>query len=471
MATLIKTAAVEEYVKITADGGNNSFEKTPDDVRANIYDDFDCIHKCKDKDSSQQSHSVVKKIVSGKAFVNQSFIRYVFGKLVSTLIILLSLMRCTFANSDHDISRNGTMMTVNKRSLRSVAVLDNNNSSLGRDLQVDHGFSFDFVITWVNSHDVKWRQKFESFGFEFKADRFAPSNEIQLSLTAMSKFARWVKNIYIVTDDQQFDLSFLSDDAFRRRIRFVDHKEIVPSEYLPLFNSHAIEGYLHKINGLSEYFIYFNDDMMIGRHISPYSFFVSQGTKLIIPLVKSLSVSVNCLWLEALPEEDKSHSQVVRNTQLLFKKHFGYCQPWVNRPHYPFVVKKSFLVKASEIYKKYWDKLSKNRVRSYKHVQKSGDFMPIMLGQYVGVDSGKAEFSDTAFTISYVGSGFTNVYKLCSDCYDFVTIQNLGVQKDNEFKTYCNCLLNKICSEDINDAKALCVQTLTNTSLCTRPTV
>jgi len=88
-------------------------------------------------------------------------------------------------------------MTGNKRSLRSVAVLDNNNSSLYRDLQADHGFSFDFVITWVNGHDVKWRQKFESFGFEFKADRFVPSNEIHLSLTAMSKFARWVKNIYI----------------------------------------------------------------------------------------------------------------------------------------------------------------------------------------------------------------------------------------------------------------------------------
>jgi len=114
MATLIKMDAVEEYVKITADGGNNSFEKTPDDVRANIYDDFDYKSKCKYEDSSQQSHSVVKKIVSGKAFVNQSFIRYVFGKLVSTLIILLSLMRCTFANSDHEISRNDTMMTVNR---------------------------------------------------------------------------------------------------------------------------------------------------------------------------------------------------------------------------------------------------------------------------------------------------------------------------------------------------------------------
>ena len=109
---LIKMDAVEEYVKITADCGNNSFEKN--DVRANIYDDFDYKSKCKYEDSSQQSHSVVKKIVSGKAFVNQSFIRYVFGKLVSTLIILLSLMRCTFANSDHEISRNDTMMTVNR---------------------------------------------------------------------------------------------------------------------------------------------------------------------------------------------------------------------------------------------------------------------------------------------------------------------------------------------------------------------
>ncbi len=514
--------AVEEYVKTTEVGNNNRFEKIPGDLRVKSYHDFNCRIKCKDEDYSEvfdsemiklvlksiliklcswwkhvtccidptfcalnyakESHSsshtvptsptVLKKIVRGKAFVKKSMIGCVFSKLVSTLIILLSLMQCTFADpvqtaADHD---DPTMTTANWRALRSVPVLDN-NSSLYRDLQADHAFTFDFVITWVNSHDIKWRQKFESFGYEFKAERFAPSNEIQLSLTAMSKFARWVKNIYIVTDDQQFDLSFISDNDFRRRIRFVDHKEIIPSEYLPLFNSHAIEGYLHKINGLSEYFIYFNDDMMIGRPISPYGFFVSQGAKLIIPLVKSLYVVVNCLWLEAMPEEDKSHSQVVRNTQLLFKKHFGYCQSWVNQLHYPYVMKKSFLAKASEIYKKYWDKLSKNRVRSYKHFQKAGDFMPLLLAQYVGVDSGEAEFSDTAFTIRYVGGSYSGIINLCHDSYDFITIQNLGNLKDEEFKTYCTCLLNKICSEDTNDAKALCVQNLTNTTLCTRQVV
>ena len=65
---LIKMDAVEEYVKITADCGNNSFEKTPDDVRANINDDFDCVHKCKYEDSSQQSHSVVKKNSKWQSF-------------------------------------------------------------------------------------------------------------------------------------------------------------------------------------------------------------------------------------------------------------------------------------------------------------------------------------------------------------------------------------------------------------------
>lgn len=97
--------------------------------------------------------------------------------------------------------------------------------------------------------------------------------------------------------------------------------------------------------------------------------------------------------------------------------------------------------------------------------------MPLLLAQYVGVDSGEAEFSDTAFSISYVGGSFKNIINLCRDSYDFVTIQNLGNLNDEGFKTYCTCLLNKICSEDTNDAKALCVQNLTNTTLCTRQTV
>ena len=39
------------------------------------------------------------------------------------------------------------------------------------------------------------------------------------------------------------------------------HKDIIPQEYLPTFNSRTIEMFIHRIPDLDERFLYFNDDM------------------------------------------------------------------------------------------------------------------------------------------------------------------------------------------------------------------
>jgi hypothetical protein len=58
----------------------------------------------------------------------------------------------------------------------------------------------------------------------------------------------------------------------------VDHKEIFGGRgRLPTFNSHAIETQLHHIRGLAEHFLYLNDDVFVGRPVSPRLFFTSSG--------------------------------------------------------------------------------------------------------------------------------------------------------------------------------------------------
>uniref|UniRef100_A0A7S3VHJ2 Stealth protein CR2 conserved region 2 domain-containing protein n=1 Tax=Dunaliella tertiolecta TaxID=3047 RepID=A0A7S3VHJ2_DUNTE len=46
----------------------------------------------------------------------------------------------------------------------------------------------------------------------------------------------------------------------QQKISFVDHTDFIPAEYLPTFSAPAIEANLHRIPGLSENFIYQNDD-------------------------------------------------------------------------------------------------------------------------------------------------------------------------------------------------------------------
>ena len=58
----------------------------------------------------------------------------------------------------------------------------------------------------------------------------------------------------------------------------VERTKLVPCHGdLPTWNSYAIEAHLHRIPGLGEHFIYFNDDMLVGRPLSKAYFFEHDG--------------------------------------------------------------------------------------------------------------------------------------------------------------------------------------------------
>jgi hypothetical protein len=80
------------------------------------------------------------------------------------------------------------------------------------------------------------------------------------------------RRVFVVTSGQR--PPWLVEDD---RLRIVPHAEILPEDALPTFNSHAIESALHHIDGLAEHFVYFNDDMFIGRPVRPEHFFTPNG--------------------------------------------------------------------------------------------------------------------------------------------------------------------------------------------------
>jgi hypothetical protein len=87
-------------------------------------------------------------------------------------------------------------------------------------------------------------------------------------------FAGWVRHVYVVTDGQV--PSWL--DTTNSRLTVVDHREIFGSVgRLPTFNSHAIEARLHHIPGLSDNYLYLNDDVFFGRPVQPRTFFSGNG--------------------------------------------------------------------------------------------------------------------------------------------------------------------------------------------------
>jgi len=145
----------------------------------------------------------------------------------------------------------------------------------------------DAVFTWVDGNDEAHINKMHPFmsgknnwkNKKFKT-RFRQVNEIEYSVRAIIKYSPFIKNIYIVTDNQT--PSFLEEYNKTKNedepiITIVDHTEIFKehNQILPVFNCRPIETLLYKIPNLTEHFVYFNDDFILFKHLNPNDFFIN----------------------------------------------------------------------------------------------------------------------------------------------------------------------------------------------------
>ena len=137
----------------------------------------------------------------------------------------------------------------------------------------------DIVYTWVDDSDPGWRTDLasarrragEPVSQADDAARFRSYDELRYSLRTLASRAPWFRKVHIVTASQV--PSWLVEDD---RLHVVSHREILAPTALPTFNSHAIESRLHHIPGLARHFVYFNDDIFVGRRVDWTLFFDDQ---------------------------------------------------------------------------------------------------------------------------------------------------------------------------------------------------
>ncbi|MEB8339530.1 stealth family protein [Streptomyces endophyticus] len=150
----------------------------------------------------------------------------------------------------------------------------------------DVDFPVDVVYTWVDGSDPQWQLRRAAAVDEpyhpeaANAARYLSHDELRYSLRSLHLYAPWIRNIFIVTDRQV--PSWLNTE--HPQVHVVDHREIFTDPAaLPTFNSHAIESQLHHIEGLAEHFLYFNDDVFLGRPALPQDFFLANGLSRFFP--------------------------------------------------------------------------------------------------------------------------------------------------------------------------------------------
>lgn len=135
----------------------------------------------------------------------------------------------------------------------------------------------DIVVPWVDGNDTNWqKEKFQYMQAndgDLRIIRYRDWGLMKYWFRGVEKSLPWINKIHFITWGHLPD--FLNTN--HPKLNIVKHSDYIPAEYLPTFSSHAIELNLHRLEGLSEHFIYANDDTFFLQPLDESFFFSEDG--------------------------------------------------------------------------------------------------------------------------------------------------------------------------------------------------
>ncbi|XP_018057515.1 PREDICTED: N-acetylglucosamine-1-phosphotransferase subunits alpha/beta isoform X3 [Atta colombica] len=193
-----------------------------------------------------------------------------------SLLVVLVAFTCIFIGIVHF----GEVWLIWSKEKYEAVFHSFNDNILGKSFQnkLCQHVPIDVVYTWVNGSDPMFLESFQKHvsivDLSAVTSRFSDKDELRYSLRSLEMYAPWVRHVYIVTNGQI--PSWLDMD--NPRITLVTHEDIFLNKSdLPTFSSPAIESHIHRIPGVSDKFLYFNDDVMLGAEIWPEDFVTQAG--------------------------------------------------------------------------------------------------------------------------------------------------------------------------------------------------
>lgn len=171
--------------------------------------------------------------------------------------------------------------------------------------------NIDFVITWVDNRDPVWQEEknkyvSQSTGKDCSDRRYRNWNLLQYWFRGTEQFAPWVNKIHFITCGHLPEWL----NTKHPKLNIVRHSEFIPEHFLPTFNSNAIELNMHRIPGLSEQFVYFNDDMFLINRVSSEDFFKD-------------SLPCDLAVLGAVLPQDEPVSNIIFNNIKIINRYFN----------------------------------------------------------------------------------------------------------------------------------------------------
>jgi hypothetical protein len=255
----------------------------------------------------------------------------------------------------------------------------------------DVGFDIDIVYSWVDGSDPEFRARRAGMmaqvvvGEGDEADaRIRQIDELRYALRSVHKNAPWIRRIFIATDSEL--PQWLTDDPQVTVVRAVDH--FSDTSGLPVFNSHAIECQLQHIEGLSEHFLYSNDDMFFARPVRPSMFFTPAGISRFIEAGTRIGPGGN-------NERRSGFENAARVNRQLLTRRFG---PVITRhlEHTPVPLRRSVLHEMEQVFGEDFARTRASRFRAATDISVTNS-----LYHYYALLTGRAVPQETA-TMRYV---------------------------------------------------------------------
>lgn len=160
----------------------------------------------------------------------------------------------------------------------------------------------DAVIPYVNSMDAEWRMSYAlNAGGHVNEQQYFDWGTLKYVLRGIEENMPFIENVFLIVASE----SQIPDYVNRETVKIVFHEDFIPKEYLPTFNSCTIEMFLWNIHGLSEQFIYFNDDIIPCNPIQKEQLFTEDGR----PVIQFDDTEI--------PNQQSRHSRIVRNDNII----------------------------------------------------------------------------------------------------------------------------------------------------------
>ncbi len=127
----------------------------------------------------------------------------------------------------------------------------------------------DIIIPWLNPNE-DWCKEYSNYSKNEHPGRVRDLGIFKYLLRSISKNCKWVNRVFIVLYDEKQKPNWLKESD---KLKVIYHKDFIPNEFLPNFNSVLSDMHFSFIEELSDNYIFMNDDMFFMKEIHETMYF------------------------------------------------------------------------------------------------------------------------------------------------------------------------------------------------------